>query len=114
MSDILNRIKHKIVDPAIQNIKTSALAYVVEVNDADKTANVIVMERDGSKRRKNNLSFDTGRGLESGYLKVGDTVEIGYRNNNYKHSYIIRIYEQAPSDSTTTKGQDLPYYTNLF
>ena len=114
MSQLLNKIKRQIVDPALAEIKSSTYGYVTEVNFQSKTCNVIMIEKDGSRRRKNNLSFDTGRGLQGQSLKPGDTVEIGYRNNNYKHSYIIRIHEQAQPDINTIKGQDLPEFTNLF
>lgn len=114
MNQILKNIQNQVVNPAIRNIKTSALAYVVEVNDLDKTCNVIIMENDGRKVRKNNLSYDTGRGLQMNHPKPGDTVEIGYRNNNFNHSYIIRIHEEQPTSSESSLGQDLPNYTTLF
>lgn len=114
LSEILKKIKRQIVDPAVKDIRNSAYGYVTEVDFQSKTCNVILIEKDGTRRRKNNLSFDTGRGLQNQSLKPGDTVEVGYRNNNFKHSYIIRIHEQNAPDIRTTKGQDLPGFTNLF
>lgn len=114
MNDLARRMKQKLVDPALKELKTSTLAHVTEVNWQNKTCNVLIVEKDGNRIRKNNLSFDTGRGIESMYLQVGDTVEIGYRNNNFKHCYIIRIHEQSVTPSNASYGQDLPNYTNLF
>lgn|SRR5699024_223264 len=113
MNDIMKNLKRQLVDPAMKQIKSSALGYVVEVNEQLQTANVIIMEKDGQRRRKNNLSFDTGRGIQSKYLEVGDTVEIGYRNNSYKHSYIVRVHEKYVSDTSASLGQDLPNYMDL-
>lgn len=114
MTELLNKLQKKLVDPAVKGIKNSALGYVMEVNDINKTANVIVLEKDGTRRRKNNLSFDTGRGMQMKNLQPGDTVEIGYRNNEVAHSYIVRVHEPYPTTSFVSNGQDLPRFTNLY
>ena len=114
MSSLLNKLEKQVIQPALASIKSSALGYVMEVNDLNKTANVIIMEKDGTKRRKNNLSFESAIGIQNQNLKPGDTVEIGYRNNEASHSYIIRVHQSAPAKPFVVNGQNLPNFTNLY
>lgn len=115
MNQFAKRFKQEIINPEMRKIKSSALGYVTYVDRLNQTANVLMIEKDGTKRRKNDLAFPApNRGLEVQELKVGDTVEIGYRNNNYKRTYIIRIHEDYAPEKNIENGQQLPFSTDLF
>lgn len=115
MNEIMKNIKRTIVDPEIKNIKTSTIGYVTAINESKQTADVLMIERDGNKRRKNNLSFPrTANGLITQSLKSGDKVEIGYRNSNFNSSYIIRLYEKNSNEKKINHGQQLPDFVDLF
>lgn len=115
MNEFARKFQQKFVDPQVRAIRSSVLGYVTYVDRVNQKCNVVLIEKDGMRRRKNNLDFPApNRGLEVQELKVGDTVEVAYRNNNYKHSYILRIHEDYAPDKDIESGQFLPDSTDLF
>ena len=115
MNHILKRLKNEIVDPAMAEIKSSTVGYVIAVDYTNRTADVSIIEKDGSRRRLSGLAFpQNDRGLYTQSLKAGDTVEIGYRNRNFSSTYIIRLYETYEQDDRLNYGQQITSYTKLY
>lgn len=115
MNDILKRIKQTVVDPALQDIKTSTVGYVTAVDYEKQTADVLLIERDGTRRRRNGLAFPkVGAGLLPQSLKPGDRVEVGYRNSQYHSTYISQLYRSGGEELSASYGQELPFSTDLF
>lgn len=115
LSDILRRIKRQIVDPEIKQIKGSTVGYVTAVNLNNQTADILLIERDGTRRRRSGLPFpQTGSGVIQQALKPGDRVEVAYRNSNYQSIYIARLNRDDSHQRHIADGQGLPRSTDLF
>lgn len=114
MNDILKNIKRAIVDPAIQEIKSSTVGYITAIDYKNQAVDILLVEKDGMKRRRNGLSLPkNGSGLIEQPPKPGDRVEVGYRNSHYTSIYIISVYKNDhPSEKL--KGQSLPRSMDLF
>lgn len=114
MNEILKNIKRVIVDPAIQEIKSSTIGYITAIDHENQTVDVVLVEKDGMKRRRNGLSLPkNGSGLIEQTPKPGDRVEVGYRNSQYTSIYIISVYKTNKINEPLD-GQLLPRSMDLF